>query len=172
MIYSYKTSPGRKKHATTNHITDREKRIFYNAMTKCLRATSCYDYNYFFTSSCFIPYCKNESFKEEKESRLVFYTLSNDIGYDIPIKYYMSSGIIKPTIDVQFFPMDPSKNIVERFIVGPGQDQELIFNALIHMFDKKPFKYEETLSIDKSTNQLHKCENGIFIEKSKIPFRG
>ena len=51
-------------------------------------------------------------------------------------------------------------------IVGPGYNQNLVFNALIHIFDIENSSFYEE---DKSE---HQCANGIKIKKSAIPYRG
>lgn len=118
------------------------------------------------TNNLFVPFCKDEGFSEEKESRLVFYTFdSNRYGIDFKIKYNISNGIIKPTLNIKFVSDKTEENIINSFTVGPGQNQNLIFNALIHIFDRKNFSFNESVS-------EHTCENGIKILKSSIPFRG
>ena len=113
-----------------------------------------------------VPFCKDKGFSEEKESRLVFYTFdSSEYGIDFKMQYYASNGVIKPTLNVNFLSCDGKNNIVNSFIVGPGQNQNLIFNALVHIFDRNNFNFCET-------ETTHLCENGIIISKSSIPFRG
>lgn len=116
-------------------------------------------------SNLMVPFCKDKGFQEEKESRLVFYTFDgNEYGIDFKISYYVSGGVIKPTLSVKFVSED-NNNIVKSFIVGPGQNQNLVFNALIHIFDHNNFNFSD----EKTT---HTCDNGIIISKSSIPFRG
>ena len=117
-------------------------------------------------SSLFIPYCKNSGFQEEKESRLIFFTVEEPEKYGIDhfsINYYTSGNIIKPTLDVTLIGK-ANTNLVRKFVVGPGQNQQLVFNALIHLFDDSPFQME----LEKS----HTCSNGIVISTSSLPFRG
>ena len=166
--------------------------------------------------SLFIPFCKDESFSEEKESRLVF------IKYKVPstgkykaffdIQYRQSyDGKIKPALNVKIqyiknkddmCPPDADGNIISKIIVGPGIDQENIFNALIHIFDQNNFRYhkqeddpspdsQEAVAINQFAKELmysdrnlhivkynkrsyvsYRCESGIVIMKSSIPFRG
>lgn len=113
-----------------------------------------------------IPYSKDKGFSEEKESRLVFYTFNGrDFGIDFKIRYYNSNGVIKPTLDVKFSAIDSKKNIIKTLIVGPGKNQNLVFNALVHIFDHNSFCFDD------SSNE-HLCSNGVTILKSAIPFRG
>lgn len=118
-----------------------------------------------YPSKDIIPYCKNEMFKEEKESRLIF-RIDGNIHSSVkqPVwDYSISEGKIKPFIPIQFFTKEG--NIIESLTVGPGINQHLIFNALIHIFDGES-KFEN------ETAEEHECQSGIKIKKSKIPFRG
>lgn len=118
-------------------------------------------------SGLVVPFCKNSSFSEEKESRLVFYT-PEDIGAcgiaGFDIQYYSVSRSIRPVLNVEFLQKDKDENIISELIVGPGQDQAITFNALVHMFDNG--------YCHMGTEHSHTCRNGVKIKKSKIPFRG
>lgn len=151
----------------------------------------------------FVPLCKHIGFKHEDESRLVFYEtlLSSDdkIMSRFNIQYNTSDPqMIKPSLKVEFT-LNPDssdvKNLIDEIIVGPGKNQELIFNLLIHVFDHKNYSYQNHLCKEKvinkadfiSSNEIgmrkvyynddfereaYKCENGIVIAKSHLPFRG
>ena len=154
-----------------------------------------------------IPFCKNESFYEEEESRLVFYTCNRDLE---KVKFNTiyndaDSNNIKPSLKVKF--NSSNESLIKKIIVGPGTNQNLVFNTLIHIFDNTNYMFHEnnegeisqahSKPIDSETYQknarefLHKvesvnwgteeapiarksykCENGIIIMKSAIPFRG
>lgn len=117
-------------------------------------------------SNLLVPFCKDKGFAEEKESRLVFYTFDSiEHGLDFKVKYFVSNGIIKPTLTVEFLSSNGIDNIVKSFIVGPGQNQNLVFNALVHIFDRSNFDFNDS-------KVEHHCKNGINILKSSIPFRG
>ncbi|MDE6757759.1 MAG: DUF2971 domain-containing protein [Clostridia bacterium] len=91
----------------------------------------------------FIPFCKNISFIEEKESRLLFYPIS-DKGSQAeiitPIKYWNKNGKIIPQFECRLAyckttnkrPPIPIKNIM----VGPGYNQTEIFNGVISMLEQ------------------------------------
>ena len=114
-----------------------------------------------------IPFCKNEAFKEERESRLVF------APDNVKCKYVVSEGKIKPYIPITFLAKEGT-SIVESITVGPGENQNLVYNALIHIFDSKKFRFQEG-SLKENTpakNVTHLCQNGVIIKKSGIPFRG
>lgn len=151
----------------------------------------------------FVPLCKHIGFEHEDESRLVFYeTLlpSNDkIKSRFNIQYNSSDPhMVKPALKVEFS-LNPEcfddKNLINEIIVGPGKNQELIFNLLIHVFDHKNYSYQNQLCketvinmsefvssneigmrkvhyTDNIDREAYKCENGIVIAKSHLPFRG
>lgn len=151
---------------------DENKEEYWNKITKTITDNYLVQKNDMLLPQLFIPYCKDKGFSEEKESRLVFYTCENGEkrGIKFPIKYYVSNGVIKPTLNVKFI---SENNIVNDFIVGPGHNQNLIYNALIHIFDEPPFSFEDRFEQTQGHQQIrHKCKNGIMIYKSNIPFRG
>lgn len=121
-------------------------------------------------ANIFIPFCKNEKFCDEQESRLVFYAHKFDVNQSadkiiVPnIIYNFGKSTIKPALRVGMFSADKTENIIDKIVVGPGFNQTLIFNALIHMFDRPNYHF--------SDKEIHRCENGIEIKKSEIPFRG
>lgn len=157
----------------------------------------------------FIPFCKNYGFYEEEESRIIFYTYdrssentvdlrgnSHDAPiYTFDINYKLNSnGVAKPTLNVKL-KHKYQKSVVKSFTVGPGQNQQLIFNALIHIFDREKYHFYEDLRDIKSQCYdgdynyfladedgkpknsdkrywTHICKNGIIIRKSSVPFRG
>lgn len=124
-----------------------------------------------FRGNLFIPFCKDESFQEEAESRLIFYDVDGkNVGIKpFEIEYVSSGNILKPTLNVMFRAIDKNKGIVKRLTVGPGQDQDLIYNALIHILGGDIWLHEEIKNPD---GYIQQEVNGIIIRKSKIPFRG
>ena len=104
----------------------------------------------------FIPFCKNESFYEEKEHRLVFFDFcdlknSEDIKREFNYKYNdASNGVIKPALNVKVNLDESVKNkcLITKMIVGPGSNQHLIFNALIHIFDRNHFRFVPDMNVD------------------------
>lgn len=92
----------------------------------------------------FIPFCKNNAFKQENESRLVFYTIDNSksIGVDFNFDYNSNNPIkIKPALRVQFLTKDSNQRLIDRIIVGPGENQNMVFNTLIHIFDRDNYMF-------------------------------
>lgn len=114
-----------------------------------------------------IPFCKNEAFKEERESRMVF------APDNVKCKYVVSDGKIKPYIPITFL-TKKGANIIKSITVGPGENQNLVYNALIHIFDSKKFRFQEDNGNQSiaSKNMPYPCQNGVKIKKSEIPFRG
>ena len=116
----------------------------------------------------FIPFCKAASFSEEVESRLVFARQNEKC------EYMVSDGIIKPYIPVEFTAA-PGENIIKSITVGPGQNQNLVYNALIHIFNTDEFIFQEDKTRTVIENNGGTSGNGgnkIIIKKSSIPFRG
>lgn len=101
----------------------------------------------------FVPFCKNTGFKEEEESRLVFFPVQDRNIQEIPIKYHVTNGIIKPSLDITFHAIDPSKNIIKEIVVGPGHNQDMTVQLLKLIFRENEELYNN-------------------IRRSNIPFRG
>ena len=122
-------------------------------------------------SNLFVPFCKDEGFVEEKESRLIFYNVDGkSVGIKpFDIQYIPSGNTLKPTLHVTFRAIDESKGIIKRLTVGPGQDQELVYHALIHIMGGALPSSESSKS-EKNNGKL--VLNGVEIRKSRIPFRG
>lgn len=146
-----------------------------------------------------IPCFKDQGFAEEKEHRLLFYkyNLPNELTFDFT--YNTNNPInIKPALRVQFI---SKTRLIKSIIVGPGENQNRVFNTLIHIFDSNNYKFYDDDEFNASDNIItlddflkiqcgklvrvnwgakneekirwsYKCENGIIIMKSSIPFRG
>lgn len=149
-------------------------------------------------ANIFVPYCKNENFIEESESRLIFYpiksTLCNGDLLLTNIEYRVNKGKIVPQFKckIAYGDKNKSKNQipVKSIMVGPGHNQRLVFNSIINMLEpnKSVLKFYNDEEIDliiknpillKGKNQLglykgrisYKTSNGIVISMSAIPFR-
>lgn len=150
------------------NYTSEEKQGYFEKINQYCEKMHLNQSSALFRGSLFIPFCKDESFKEEKESRLVFYTADADTmeqaGIEpFKINYTLSGNIIKPTLDVEFRAKDPSRGIVKKMTVGPGQDQELVYQALVHILCEK---------LPDSKQRSKTKAHDITIQKSKTPFRG
>lgn len=80
--------------------------------------------------STFIPICKNHYFAHEKEARLLFFP---DI--DTKIKYRKKNGRILPYLKCIVVNKDENKYPISSVTVGPGSNQNLIFNAVINILE-------------------------------------
>lgn len=149
-----------------------------------------------------IPNCKNIHFKEENESRLIFLTYKGS-GFDYDLMCNTNDpNNIKPAMKIRFFSTKEDSSLIEQIIVGPGENQNRVFNTLIHIFDSNNYKFydddefqkigktipSEKFLVNAECGKLvrvnwgakneekirwsYKCENGIIIMKSSIPFRG
>lgn len=140
-----------------------------------------------------IPICKDKYFEEERETRTIFWPI-NGKDYETKIKYRTTRGLIVPYFECSIkstlggFP-------VKSIVIGPGMEQNRIFNAVIQIVEgndaayyyfeideekklekKKPkeakegsfFKCDE----DNKVRIAYKSRKGIIIKKSEGPFRG
>lgn len=206
--YSFKEWYDKQTHPIKVKYTDEEKKKYFDTlknMSEINSANSLID-------NLFVPFCKHSGFSEEQESRLVFYAHkfainSSDKIFIVPdIVYNLGKSTVKPALKVHM-EVAPEKNLIEQIIVGPGYNQNLVFNALIHMFDRRNYHFFDTDDPIKEDNEplswndffnnqnddnnylvhrvnietqkgkpktrlAYKCENGIIIMKSSIPFRG
>lgn len=150
------------------NYTHREKKEYFEKIDQYCKEKQLNQSSTLFRGNLFIPFCKDQSFKEEKESRLIFYTADDDTMEQagikpFNIKYTVSGNIIKPTLDVEFRAIDPNRGIVKKLTVGPGQDQELVYQALIHILCKK---------IPGGRRYGKITVHDMTIQKSRTPFRG
>lgn len=150
--------------------TQREKCAFFKNIDSQCREMRLNQSSTVFRSNLFIPFCKNKGFAEEKESRLIFYTAdAKDAGIKpFDIKYIPTGNILKPTLNVQFRAIDENKGIIKRLTVGPGQNQDLIYQALIHILGGT----DKSVRNDKPKANGEIKINNVSIRKSSIPFRG
>lgn len=174
IVYQYwENSKGAERlpnidHWTKPHpvlYTDQERNDYYDQIKKANMASHIKFDMTEINQELFVPFCKDKGFQEEKESRLAFFAPDGqEAGIRFPIKYYASNGMIKPTLEVKFTAQKGfDQNIIKGLTVGPGQNQSLIYNALIHMFDYN-FSFEDNCN-------EHICSSGLVIRKSSIPFR-
>ena len=148
-------------------------------------------------ANIFIPFCKNGNFIEEKESRIVFYPLRSEADKDqyfyTPMEYRVSNGKIIPQFKCKISLADENskrKIPVKSIMVGPGNNQRLVFNSIINMLERgkeniKFFSDDELDKILKEQTKLMKSNNlglhngrityrtkdKILISMSNIPFR-
>ena len=124
-------------------------------------------------------YMKHISFKEEEECRLliplVYFPQHEDESCLLErINYRESNGIIKPYIKVKLFRNDnKNKTPIKSITVGPGENQEQIFKALILLIYSRFPKGKTSLKVLNNPNEYYDYifVNGIEIRKSNYPFR-
>lgn len=80
--------------------------------------------------STFVPVCKNHYFAHERESRLLFFPYS-----ETKIKYREKNSRILPYLKCSVVNKDANKYPILSVTVGPGNNQNLIFNAVINMLE-------------------------------------
>lgn len=180
-----------------------EKRRLYEILSQNLDRVRMYDS---LMCNLFVPLCKHECFSEEAESRLLFYAHKfdknkyGDKNFVPDITYNYGKSHVKPALKVHMEAVDKDANIIEQIIVGPGYNQNLVFNALIHMFDRNRYHFHDSATGDtiqweqfikagpdndgpvrkvkviynnrEQIREAYKCENGLIIMKSSMPFRG
>ena len=136
-----------------------------------------------------IPYCKNEAFAEERESRLVF------LPGDAAISYRVNDKKAVPQFEcyVSYIDEKHKKPPIKNIVVGPGQNQIVVFNAIVHALqnNKESIKFfnekqiQQVLKqskIDESTQLYieekygkkyvtYKTDTDITVQLSPTPFR-
>ena len=150
---------------------EQKKAEYYNRVKKLCREKKLNEGEYSFFANLLLPFCKDETFCEEKESRLVFYDVDGRLQgiKPISIHYVPSENKLKPTMNVEFKALDEGKSIVKQFTIGPGQDQELVYNAIIHVLGGEIWSPKDTKD---ANGYVYQEINGITVRKSLIPFRG
>ncbi len=123
-------------------------------------------------------YMKHYAFSEEKESRLLIplvYFPPQETSNNLLslINYRESSGIVKPYIKVKIFNKSKSKTPIKSVTIGPGINQEQVFNAIVLLIKTRFPNGKTNLTIQ--NNKAECCDyitvNGIIIKKSNYPFR-
>ena len=117
-----------------------------------------------------LPFIKDKAFIDEKESRLLFWPVVDSENELLTnIKYRILRNLIAPYIEVKFTPVNKDDNPIDGIVVGPGTNQNEVFNAIIHMLetDRDSYAYIDNPKIMEYTTK----KTRITIEKSKIPFR-
>lgn len=134
-------------------------------------------------------FMKDKSFSEERESRLLFapvyYPLAkpqeNPNVLLKKINYRFIAGRIKPYIEIRIkhkdYKSNPDALPIKSITIGPGNNQNLLFNALLKYFHTKypQTGYNNMKLQDDSEIGYQRCKcvtiNGIKVRLSDIPFR-
>lgn len=82
------------------------------------------------TVSTFVPICKNHNFEHERESRLLFFPYK-----DTKIMYREKNNRILPYLKCTVVNKDTDKYPISSVTIGPGNNQNLIFNSVINMLE-------------------------------------
>lgn len=84
------------------------------------------------------PYIKNYEFRQEREVRLIFNTVTDDGNKDNVdlIEYRNTNGVLIPYIDVYRKEGWP----VVEIMVGPGRNQARVFRSICHFVDHDSLK--------------------------------
>lgn len=132
---------------------------------------------YFARLLSIVAFFKDSSFREEQEARLVFRPLwrkKDEIDSIKDLIYYRANnGKIVPYMKIKIKCKDEKQNVIKSLTVGPGENQELIFQALVHclsinsIYDHKIQKRE--LESGKAYEYID--VRGLEIRKSLTPFR-
>ncbi len=144
--------------------------------------------------SIFIPICKNHFYEHEREARLIFYPFDKT-----KIEYRVKNNRILPYLKCLIVNKDGNKYPIKSVTVGPGNNQNLVFNAVINIIEGNENKmYFTDDAINKERKECDqekvfnciprghlgrvKCKNSevstvyrsfndILVYKSPIPFR-
>ena len=137
-----------------------------------------------------VSFMKNKHYKHEDEVRLLFAPFYDETDSSPSLLlqqelmknkvfYRKKEEYIAPYLKIKVKHKDdkPEKRMypVKSLTVGPGQNQKLIYNALI-MFVQTNFPVENPKIREHKDNDGDDCEsisvNGIKVRRSLIPFRG
>ena len=126
-------------------------------------------------------FMKDEAYCEESESRLLFtpyYTIGKNQNEKMNkvlslIKFRESNGIILPYLPIQIKHKESNKFPIKSITVGPGRNQEFVFNSLI-LFIQSNFQTTDSRCKDiEEEGQFKSYMIGdIILRRSLIPFRG
>ena len=124
--------------------SDKSKEIYYNNII-----------------ASFIPICKNNYFAHEKESRLLFFPTN-----DTPMLYREKGSRILPYFKCTIVNKDKDKLPIKSVTVGPGANQNLVFNAVINMIEgtESGRFYSETICEKKLEEDPWKIEDISVLE--------
>lgn len=122
------------------------------------------------------PLFKHDAFSEENESRLLFRPLYMDGVSDASnlVNYRVSGGKVIPYMKIQVQGKEElgrRKPVILSLTVGPGQNQDIIFDALKHFVWNKFPSNESHFELINRKDYSYIKVNGVEIRKASIPFR-
>ncbi|MBO7448741.1 MAG: DUF2971 domain-containing protein [Clostridiales bacterium] len=115
-----------------------------------------------------IPYIKDEYFEDEHESRIALYNIKSEDEKPLShSNYRVSSNKIIPYLKMKMFYKDDSCKLpIKSITIGPGDDQDLIMEAVCNILSPMN-DYDELSNGDRIIKKLD-----IRIHKSSCPFKG
>lgn len=123
------------------------------------------------------PLFKHDSFSEENESRLLFrpiYMVSAENASNL-VNYRVSDNKIIPYMKIKIRGKKEGairQPVIKSLTIGPGQNQDLIFEALKHYVSNKFPKDENQFELMSRKDYSYIKVNGVEIRKASMPFRG
>lgn len=132
------------------------------------------------------PFFKVDNFKGEEETRLAFMRLNKVITFkdgkygefQTELFHREANHVLKPYIKIGWEPKSAEfQNTypIKRIIVGPGSNQEAVFQGIIHFLENQgrdvvPCEDGCRSFSEPLVNNIYKTGNGIYIQKSEVPF--
>lgn len=133
-----------------------------------------------------VPFFKVDSFKGEEETRLAFMRLNKVITFkdgkygefQTELFHREANHVLKPYIKIGWEPKAKEFSNtypIKRIIVGPGSNQEAVFRGIIHFLENQlidiiPCENRCKSFSEPLVNNIYKTGNGIYIQKSGVPF--
>lgn len=98
-------------------------------------------------NTIFIPYCKNITFEEEKESRIIFFPIQELEEFKTKMKYRVTETKIIPQFECKVYYQKGNNNLsppipIKNIMIGPGYNQLIVFNSVISMLEKTNYELE------------------------------
>lgn len=132
------------------------------------------------------PFFKVDNFKGEDEIRLAFMRLNKVIAvkdgeygeFQTELFYREANHVLKPYIKIGWEPKAvefQNTYPIKRIIVGPGSNQDAVFRGIIHFLENQgkdiiPCEDGRRHFSEPLVNNIYKTGNGIYIQKSGVPF--
>lgn len=125
-------------------------------------------------------FMKHNAFQNEKEVRLLFSPIyylgctAFDLSKEL-VDFRESNGVLKPYIKVHIKHKDNNQLPIKSVTVGPGQNQHLVYNAILKLVQLNYGANDSILSKPQKCikyNYEYVSIGKIEVRRSTIPFRG
>ncbi len=141
----------------------------YNYLCKLIAKS---DVNEEIIKTVFIPYCKNITFEEEKESRIIFFPIQELGKYKTNIKYRVTESKIIPQFECKVYYGTKGNNLqspipIKNIMIGPGYNQLVVFNSVISMLEKSNYG-SEYIDEDKILKLKEETEKDNIIPQNEM----